>query len=50
MRVDDTLVATEELLALHVTCGKTSPFPEEVAARLGEYLAPAPEYAGRAIG
>ena len=50
MRVDDTLVATEELLALHVTDGKTSPFPEEVAARLAEYLAPVPEYAGRAIG
>jgi acyl-CoA thioester hydrolase len=50
LRVDDTLVATEELLTLHVTDGKTSPFPEGIAARLGEYLAPAPDYAGRAIG
>ncbi|MDT7777236.1 MAG: hypothetical protein QOC67_6160, partial [Pseudonocardiales bacterium] len=26
-----------------------SRFPETVAARLGEYLGPVPEYAGRAI-
>ncbi|HEY2100215.1 MAG TPA: thioesterase family protein [Pseudonocardia sp.] len=49
MRVDGTLVATEELLTLHVTDGRVSPFPETVAARLGEYLGPVPEYAGRAI-
>ncbi|MBR8741785.1 thioesterase family protein [Nocardiopsis sp. MG754419] len=52
MWVDGTVVATEELMALHVDQGqgRTVPFPEEVAARLTALGEPAPEYAGRSIG
>jgi acyl-CoA thioester hydrolase len=49
MRVEGTLVATEELLALHVSGGRSAPFPESVTERLNGYLNPAPEYAGRSI-
>ncbi|RSM72989.1 4-hydroxybenzoyl-CoA thioesterase [Kibdelosporangium aridum] len=49
MYVGDTLVATEELLALHVRDGKTAPFPEHARERLRHHLSPAPDYAGRAI-
>ncbi len=49
MRVDGDLVATEELLAIHVTASRASPFPGEVAERLKQYLSPVPDYAGRAI-
>jgi acyl-CoA thioester hydrolase len=49
MYAGDLLVATEELLALHVKDGATSPFPEHVAERLRQHTAPAPDYAGRAI-
>ena len=49
MTVGDTLVATEELLALHVTDARTSPFPEHIAVRLRKLLTPAPDYAGRSI-
>jgi acyl-CoA thioester hydrolase len=49
MRVEGTLVATEELLALHVSGGRSSPFPEPVAERLNGHVTPAPEYAGRSI-
>jgi acyl-CoA thioester hydrolase len=49
MWVDGTLVATEELLALHVAGARAAPFPDRVAARLTEYITPAPDYAGSAI-
>jgi acyl-CoA thioester hydrolase len=49
MSVADTLVATEELLALHVTHSRTTPLPEHIAVRLRKLVAPAPDYAGRAI-
>ncbi|MBB4683475.1 thioesterase family protein [Amycolatopsis jiangsuensis] len=49
MRAGGELVATEELLCLHVTAGRTSAFPGEIARRLGRHLAPLPDYAGRAI-
>jgi acyl-CoA thioester hydrolase len=49
MTVGDTLVATEELLALHVADSRATPFPEHIAVRLRKLLAPAPDYAGRSI-
>jgi acyl-CoA thioester hydrolase len=49
MSVGDTLVATEELLALHVANARTTPFPEHIAGRLRKLLAPPPAYAGRSI-
>jgi acyl-CoA thioester hydrolase len=49
MRVGGSLVATEELLALHVADARAAPFPAAIAARLSEYLTPAPAYAGSAI-
>ncbi|GAA1977471.1 thioesterase family protein [Amycolatopsis minnesotensis] len=47
--VGGAVVATEELLALHVAEARAAPFPGAVADRLRGYLAPAPDYAGRAI-
>ncbi|WP_031468097.1 thioesterase family protein [Sciscionella sediminilitoris] len=44
-----SLVATEELLALHVSAGKATAFPEHIAARLECHIGKAPDYAGRAI-
>lgn len=49
MYVDDTLVATEELLALHVTDSRSTPFPSDVVADLQRRITAAPDYAGRAI-
>ncbi|MEV6645688.1 thioesterase family protein [Amycolatopsis sp. NPDC051371] len=49
MRVAGNLVATEEILAVHVTGSRASPLPAEVAERLRGYLNPVPDYAGRAI-
>lgn len=49
MLVDETVVATEELLAVHISAGSASPFPPHIAERLSKYAAPAPDYAGRAI-
>ncbi|MEW2503112.1 MULTISPECIES: thioesterase family protein [unclassified Amycolatopsis] len=49
LHVGGELVATEELLCLHVAEGRASPFPEAVAERLGAHLAPLPDHAGRAI-
>ena len=49
MSVGDTIVATEELLALHVAHARTTPFPEYIAVHLRKLLAPAPDYAGRSI-
>lgn len=52
MRVDDELVATEEMMLLHVdgNAGKAAPFPDDVARALAALVEPAPEYAGRSIG
>jgi acyl-CoA thioester hydrolase len=49
MRVGGDLVATEELLLIHVTESRASPLPDVVGQRLREYLNPVPSYAGRAI-
>lgn len=52
MRVDDELVATEEMLLLHVdgNAGKAAPFPDDMSRRLATLVEPTPEYAGRSIG
>ncbi|MER7081263.1 acyl-CoA thioester hydrolase [Saccharopolyspora kobensis] len=52
MSVNGTVVATEEIMALHVdqAQGGTSPFPAAVAERLASLVEAPPEYAGRAIG
>ncbi|MQA82272.1 MAG: thioesterase [Streptosporangiales bacterium] len=49
MAVAATVVATEEILALHVGEGRAVPFPAEVAERLAPLVEPPPSYAGRAI-
>jgi acyl-CoA thioester hydrolase len=52
MFVGDTLVATEELLAVHVDgqAGGASPLPEGVRDALSALAEAPPEYAGRRIG
>lgn len=52
MRVSEELVATEEIMALHVdgAQGRAAPFPEEIANYAAGLVEQAPEYAGRAIG
>lgn len=52
MSVAGRLVATEEVMALHVdqAAGRATPFPQEVADRLNALAEPAPDYAGRSIG
>ncbi|WP_239155096.1 thioesterase family protein [Amycolatopsis sp. FDAARGOS 1241] len=49
LQVGGEVVATEELVCLHVAGGRSSPLPEAVAQQLRTYLAPLPEHAGRAI-
>ncbi|WP_326835738.1 thioesterase family protein [Amycolatopsis rhabdoformis] len=49
LHVGGAVVATEELMCLHVAGGRAAPFPEAVADRLGGYRAPIPDHAGRAI-
>lgn len=49
MHVDGELVATEELLAVHVTRARAAPFPDPVACRLRQLVSDPPAYAGRAI-
>lgn len=52
LRVDGALVATEELLCLHVGRGGALPFPAGVAAALDALAEPGtgePEHAGRSI-
>ncbi|GLY69594.1 thioesterase family protein [Amycolatopsis taiwanensis] len=51
MVVDGVLVATEEILALHVDGrqGRSVQFPRDVARRLAELSEAPPNYAGRAI-
>jgi acyl-CoA thioester hydrolase len=52
MVVGETLVATEEIMALHVDGEQsgTTPFPDAIAARIAELVEQPPEYAGRSIG
>lgn len=51
MSVGGRLVATEEIVALHVDAsqGRTTPFPDDVAERLAAGVEAAPDYAGAAI-
>jgi betainyl-CoA thioesterase len=49
MRSEDTLVATEELFAVHVSGARAAPFPDYQAHRLKRLVRPVPDYAGRAI-
>lgn len=51
MRVDGALVATEEVLAVHVDQGegRASPMPDAARARLDGLLEAAPEFAGRSV-
>ncbi|MGW4522221.1 thioesterase family protein [Amycolatopsis sp. NPDC004378] len=49
LRVAGDLVATEEILAIHVTDSRASPLPAEAVERLKQYVNPVPDYAGRAI-
>lgn len=51
MRVDGALVATEEVMALHVDQqqGRAVAFPEDVAERIAAEVEEVPDYAGRAI-
>ena len=54
MLVEDEVVATEEILALHVAGdpAASAPFPDEVAAKITEWTdpGPAPDWVGRQIG
>jgi len=52
LRVDGTLRATEEVLAVHVdtTVGRSSPFPADVVRRIDASLVSPPAEAGTAIG
>lgn len=55
MRSNGTLIATEELLALHVDSGtgRTAPFPAPIATTINDHqpsgAVPAPEWIGRAV-
>ncbi|MBQ0866692.1 thioesterase family protein [Streptomyces smyrnaeus] len=49
MNVEDRVVATSELFALHVGAAGSVPFPDEVEQRLADLVEEAPEWAGRAI-
>jgi acyl-CoA thioester hydrolase len=51
MRVDGNLVATEELLGVHVdgVAGRAAPMPDTTRKVLEEIQEDAPEYAGRAV-
>lgn len=44
-----TLRATEEILGLHVTDSRTSPFPADVGARIDAARTPPPAHASRSI-
>nr|WP_280712933.1 thioesterase family protein [Brevibacterium marinum] len=52
MRVDGTLVSTEEIIALHVdqTEGSTAPFPDEVIKRIERVRREVPDWVGRRLG
>lgn len=46
---DGVLRATEEILGVHVTAGRSTAFPAEVLTRIEDLQVPAPEHAGRSI-
>lgn len=52
MTVSGTLVATEEILAVHVDGAqdRACAFPAEITERVDALLEPVPDYAGRALG
>lgn len=52
MYVEDRLVSTEEIMALHVdqTTDRVVPFPDTVAERIAQVVAERPEWVGRSIG
>ena len=50
MSVAGRLVATEELMTLHVGAQGATPFPDEVGRALDALVGELPEHAGRAIG
>ena len=51
MRVDGEVVATEEILGIHVdqTSGRATVLPEATRASAAEHTAPAPAWVGRAV-
>lgn len=51
MVVDGNVVATEEIMALHVAGepASTAPFPEAIAARIADLGTVAPDWTGRSI-
>lgn len=51
MRVDGQLVATEEIIALHVDqkTGATSPFPSDVGERINRIPSGSPDWVGRQL-
>ena len=52
MIVDGRVVATEEILALHVdqTADAVTEFPAEIAATIAEVARSTPEWSGRRVG
>lgn len=52
MRVDGQIVATEEIIAVHVdqTSGAAAPFPTGVMERIGSIRCESPEWVGRQLG
>lgn len=52
MRVEGKLVATEEIVALHVDqeSGTTVPFPTEVSERIGQIRCASPDWVGSQLG
>ncbi len=52
MVVDDTVVATQESMTIHVDqqVGRSSPWPDDVRSYCERLVEPPPDYAGRAIG
>ncbi|MFT9773622.1 3-hydroxyacyl-CoA dehydrogenase NAD-binding domain-containing protein [Brevibacterium casei] len=52
MFVDDRVVATEEILALHVdqNADRAVEFPTEIAERIAEVARSTPEWSGRSVG
>lgn len=52
MLVDDRVVATEEILALHVdqNADRAVAFPTEIAERIAEVARSTPEWSGRSVG
>jgi acyl-CoA thioester hydrolase len=47
--VDGRLRATEEVLGVHVSGGRSAPFPDDIGARARDCCVPPPEHASRRI-